>query len=147
MCIQFLLDDFLKQLDEVYDIVVVDTAPAFNAYTTSAIYATNIYSILIPGQNEINGLNTTIDFSKKLKKKISGIILARMEKTALSEKVKKDLNQEFGDLLLDSTIRKNVMLSESILEHKSIFDYAPNSNGANDYIELGKEILKKEGVI
>ena len=39
------------------------------------------------------------------------------------------------------------MLSESILEHKSIFDYAPNSNGANDYIELGKEILKKEGVI
>ena len=142
-----LLDDFLKQLDEVYDIVVVDTAPAFNAYTTSAIYATNIYSILIPGQNEINGLNTTIDFSKKLKKKISGIILARMEKTALSEKVKKDLNQEFGDLLLDSTIRKNVMLSESILEHKSIFDYAPNSNGANDYIELGKEILKKEGVI
>ncbi len=141
-----LLNDFLEQMKDLYEIIVLDTAPAFNAYTTSAIYASNIYSILIPGQNEINGLNTTITFSKKLKKDISGIILTRMEKTALSEKVKSDLEEAYGDLVLNSIIRKNVMLSESILEHKSIFDYAPNSNGANDYIDLGREILKKEGI-
>lgn len=140
------LNEFLNQLNDLYEMVVIDTAPAFNAYTTSAIYTSNIYSILIPGQNEINGLNTTINFSKKLKKDISGIILTRMEKTALSEKVKTDLEEAYGELLLKSIIRKNVMLSESILEHKSIFDYAPNSNGASDYINLGKEILKKEGV-
>ena len=141
-----ILNEFLSQLDELYEIAVIDTAPAFNPYTTSAIYASNVYSILIPGQNEINGLNTTINFSKKLKKEVSGIILTRMEKTALSEKVKSDLEEAYGDLLLNSIVRKNVMLSESILEHKSIFDYAPNSNGANDYIELGREILKKEGI-
>ena len=35
------LKDFLSTIQDKYDIVVIDTAPAFNSYTTSAIYSFN----------------------------------------------------------------------------------------------------------
>ena len=82
-----LLNDFLDYVSGYYDIVVIDTAPAFNAYTTSAIYASSVYPVLIPGINELAGLNATIDFAKELGKEISGIILIKKEKTALSDQV------------------------------------------------------------
>ena len=72
-----LLNDFLDYVSGYYDIVVIDTAPAFNAYTTSAIYASSVYPVLIPGINELAGLNATIDFTKELGKEISGIILKK----------------------------------------------------------------------
>ncbi|RRD38785.1 ParA family protein [Leptotrichia sp. OH3620_COT-345] len=140
------LNDFLDYIKNQYDIVVIDTAPAFNAYTTSAIYASSVYPVLIPGINELNGLNATIDFTKELGKKISGIILIKKEKTALSDQVEEQLQQEFEGILLNKIIRKNVALAESIIMHQSIFEYASSSNGAKDYSKVAKEIMKKEGI-
>ena len=51
-----ILNDFLEQLETIFDVVVIDTAPAFNAYTTSAIYTSSVYPVLIPGMNGLNGL-------------------------------------------------------------------------------------------
>ena len=141
-----LLNDFLDYVSGYYDIVVIDTAPAFNAYTTSAIYASSVYPVLIPGINELAGLNATIDFAKELGKEISGIILIKKEKTALSDQVQEQLENEFEGILLKKIIRKNVSLAESIITHQSIFDYASSSNGAKDYSKLAEEILAKEGI-
>ena len=141
-----LLNDFLDDVSGYYDIVVIDTAPAFNAYTTSAIYASSVYPVLIPGINELAGLNATIDFTKELGKEISGIILIKKEKTALSDQVQEQLENEFEGILLNKIIRKNVSLAESIITHQSIFDYASSSNGAKDYSKLAEEILTREGI-
>ena len=141
-----LLNDFLDYVSGYYDIVVIDTAPAFNAYTTSAIYASSVYPVLIPGINELAGLNATIDFAKELGKEISGIILIKKEKTALSDQVQEQLENEFEGILLNKIIRKNVSLAESIITHQSIFDYASSSNGAKDYSKLAEEILAREGI-
>lgn len=141
-----LLNDFLDYVSGYYDIVVIDTAPAFNAYTTSAIYASSVYPVLIPGINELAGLNATIDFTKELGKEISGIILIKKEKTALSDQVQEQLEKEFEGILLNKIIRKNVALAESIITHQSIFDYASSSNGSKDYSKLAEEILAREGI-
>lgn len=141
-----LLNDFLDYISGYYDIVVIDTAPAFNVYTTSAIYASSVYPVLIPGINELTGLNATIDFTRDLEKDISGIILIKKEKTALSDQVQAQLEAEFEGILLNKIVRKNVSLAESIIMHQSIFDYAGASNGAKDYSKIAEEILKKEGI-
>jgi len=141
-----LLDRFLENLSENYDIIIFDTAPAFNAYTTSAIYTSSVYPVILPGINELLGLNATINFTQGLGKDISGIILIRKEKTALSDQIQEQLQEEYKDYLLKSIIRKNVALSECIVTHQSIFDYSKKSNGAKDYSNLAEEIMKKEGI-
>lgn len=141
-----ILDDFLEKISELFDVVILDTVPSFNAYTISAIYASNVYPVMVPGMNELLGLNSTIDFTRSLEKDISGIILMRKEKTNLSDQIEEHLKTEFKDYLLKNIIRKNVALSESIVTHQSIFEYSKDSNGAKDYKKLGEEIIKKEGI-
>ena len=132
-----LLNNFLENLSENYDIIIFDTAPAFNAYTTSAIYTSSVYPVILPGINELLRLNATINFTQGLGKDISGIILIRIQE---------QLQEEYKDYLLKNIIRKNVALSECIVTHQSIFDYSKNANGAKDYSNLAKEIMKKEGI-
>jgi len=91
---------FLENLSENYDVIIFDTAPAFNAYTTSAIYTSSVYPVILPGINELLGLNATINFTQGLGKDISGIILIRKEKTALSDQIQEQLQEEYKDYLL-----------------------------------------------
>lgn len=140
------LKNFLMTLKDEYDIVVIDTAPAFNVYTSNSIYAGNVYIVLTAGGNELLGVKATIDFTKNLNKDISGVIMIRKEKTSLSHKIQKQLEKSFSDYMLKTIIRKNVDLCESAIRNQSIFDYKKHSNGAKDYKKLGDEILKKEGL-
>lgn len=140
------LDDFLEKIKKNYDIVIFDTAPAFNIFTISALYTANVYPVLIPGVNEFYGLNATVEFTRNLNKDISGIILIKKEVTKLSKQIQEELEKEYSEYLLKSIIRKNVALSESIFLNKSIFEYDLKSSGAKDYKNLGEEILRKEGI-
>jgi chromosome partitioning protein len=44
----------------------------------------------------------------------------------------------------DSRIRRNIRLAEAPSFGKSIFDYAPDSNGAADYRALAEEVIAQE---
>ena len=141
-----ILNDFLEQLETIFDVVIIDTAPAFNAYTSSAIYTSSVYSVLTPGMNELNGLNATVSFAENLGKEISGIILIKKEQTALSNQIQEELENDFEGILLNRIVRKNIALSESIITHQSIFQYSKHSNGAKDYKKVAEEIMKREGI-
>ena len=141
-----ILNDFLEQLETIFDVVIIDTAPAFNAYTSSAIYTSSVYPVLTPGMNELNGLNATVSFTENLGKEISGIILIKKEQTALSNQIQEELENDFEGILLNRIVRKNIALSESIITHQSIFQYSKHSNGAKDYKEVAEEIMKREGI-
>ena len=141
-----ILNDFLEQLETIFDVVIIDTAPAFNAYTSSAIYTSSVYPVLTPGMNELNGLNATVSFTENLGKEISGIILIKKEQTALSNQIQEELENDFEGILLNRIVRKNIALSESIITHQSIFQYSKHSNGAKDYKKVAEEIMKREGI-
>ena len=49
----------------------------------------------------------------------------------------------FKGKVFNTKIRQNVALAESVSHGLTIFEYAPNSAGAEDYKELCKEILKR----
>lgn len=143
-----LLDNFLKNFKENYDVVVIDTAPSFNTYTASAVFAGEIYVPMIPGLNEFKALDSTISFAKKFGKEISGIILTRIETNTVITQYTNDLLEElYKKYFLKTKIRKSVTLGESIMMQKSIYDYAKKSKCAEDYKTLGEEIIKREGII
>ena len=142
------LDRFLSKLEDKYDAVLIDTAPGFNAYTTSAIFTSSVYVVLVPGGFELLGLRSTIDFIRNLTDRdLKGIILIKKEHDDLSKDTEKFLETEYGEYLLKTIIRKNVDLSKCVLQNKCIFDYRKNSHGAKDYTKIAEEILEREGLV
>lgn len=137
---------FLEELNEIYDIAIIDTAPSFNMYTKSAMYAGEVYTVLNSGKNELNGLEATKEELEIIQKKLKGIILIRKDNSKLYEKTNQNLDQNYSDIKLKTVIRQNIALSESIFENKSIFDFAPKSNGAKDYKDLSEEIIIRENL-
>ena len=55
--------------------------------------------------------------------------------------IRESLVRSLGDGVFETVIRSNVALGEAQYKAQSIFDYAPSSNGADDYRELVKEFL------
>ena len=62
----------------------------------------------------------------------------------LGQESEEILRTNFGDKVFNATIRRNIALNESVGSGEDIFTYAPNSNGAEDYLNFAKELIKKE---
>ena len=57
--------------------------------------------------------------------------------------IRESLIGTLGESVFETTIRYNVALGEAQYNARSIFDYAPSSNGARDYRSLTEEFLKR----
>lgn len=146
----------LKQIENNFDIVIIDTAPNLSVLTINSLVASN--SIYIPvkvGGFEFDGIRNVLEILEQIKE-INPSINAKAFFTQfdgrnslnkeLSTQIKEQIQKEFECDFLNSYIRNNIKLSESILSNESIFEYDKNSNGSIDYKNLAEEILIKEGL-
>jgi hypothetical protein len=59
----------------------------------------------------------------------------------LNKKIEEALRGEYDGQVFKTVIRDNVALAEAPTQGRSIFEYAPTSNGAQDYQALGDEVF------
>jgi chromosome partitioning protein len=59
----------------------------------------------------------------------------------LNRDVLETINKYFGEKVFTTHIRDNISLAEAPAQRKDIFEYSPKSSGAEDYINLCKELL------
>lgn len=134
-----------------YDYVLVDTAPARSRLTISVMIASD--EIIATTQADTYGVQSLKELSEEIEKAhqynpnltLKGIVITRYMKSTLSnlmiEKIR-GAAEMLDTQVYDTYIRENVSLREAILMNKSIFDYAPKSNGAKDYMALCEEYLQ-----
>jgi len=67
-------------------------------------------------------------------------------RNSLSGLVEKDARDHFGDWVFDTTIPRNIRVSEAPSHGIPVLTYDPKSVGAVSYVALGDEIIKKEKV-
>jgi cellulose biosynthesis protein BcsQ len=67
-------------------------------------------------------------------------------RTNLSTEVLREIDEHFGSLLARSRIRNNVKLAEAPSFGRTIFEHAPDSNGARDYEAFASEFLTMIGM-
>ncbi|HPI43685.1 MAG TPA: ParA family protein [Tenuifilaceae bacterium] len=149
MATQTILRELLEGV-KGYDYCIIDCPPALGLITINALAVSN--KVYIPMQAEYlayKGMTSIVDFIALVKKyynaklEISGVFFTLYnEKKLLAREVRKNVEQSFGERLMDSSIRVNVALSECQSNGVDIFDYDPSSNGAWDYEKLVDEILK-----
>ena len=53
------------------------------------------------------------------------------------------MRKYFGDKVFKTAIRTNIKLVEAQVHKKSIYEFAPNSSGARDYLALSEEVISR----
>jgi len=146
----YVLSKELKLIHDYYDYILIDCPPSLNLFTINAMIASNY--LIIPVTTElmsIKGLNQLIKSYNEIKEtnngqlKVMGILFTKYDKrqTIDNEILKIDTP---GIDKFETIIRRSVELKEVPGSLKSIFEFAPNSRGAKDYMNLALEVMKYE---
>lgn len=75
---------------------------------------------------------------------ITGIIGTRYDsRKILNREILDNIKEYFGDKVFNTPIRENISLAEAPSHGQTIFEYARDSHGAEDYLKLCKEIMRR----
>ncbi|MDZ4786689.1 MAG: ParA family protein, partial [bacterium] len=73
---------------------------------------------------------------------VGGVLICLHDgRKRLARAVYDTIKAYFGDLVCKNVIRTNVSLAEAPASGQTIFEYAPDSTGAEDYLAFGEEII------
>jgi chromosome partitioning protein len=160
---EMILRDKLQDDEEPFDYLVLDCPPSLGVLTVNALVAVGeVFLPLQPHFLALHGLSKllrTIEVvSRRLndKLRLSGVMLCMYDSnTRLAAEVSTDLDEFFQSTtggrefvrsakFFDTRIRRNIRLAEAPSFGQSIFQYAPDSNGAADYQALADEVIAQE---
>ena len=133
-------------VDKIFDYVIVDTSPGWDPLTVSVLFYVN--ELLIPVALDIMALQGLSEFLRSIssiQKYRPELSLKYILPTFEDKRVKKTsrilskIGKIYGERLC-SPVRYNVRLSEAPAYGKTIYEYAPGCNGAQDYRELVRKV-------
>jgi len=143
---EFLLRRLLQDLD--YDYILIDCPPALGLLTVNALTAAT--DVLIPVQAEyyaLEGISQLLSVIQQVKQALNpdlnilGVVITLYDKrTSLSEQVKRELQQHFGDKIFETLIPRNVRMAEAPSFGRTIDEHDRWSKGARAYKGLAKEL-------
>ncbi len=154
---EFRLRNALANLSEfaAFRVVLLDCPPGLGLLTLNALVASD--GVIVPLQCEfyalegISSLMHTIEavrrrFNARLR--LSGILLTMYDRrNSLSGLVEKDARGHFGDWVFETTIPRNIRVSEAPSHGLPVIQYDHKSPGAQSYTALGVEIINKEKLV
>ncbi len=149
--LEILSDEHLQDAGP-FDFLLLDTSPGWDALTVNALFCVD--EVLSPVSLEALTLQGLTEFSESLSaisKYKPNLALRFVVPTFLDRRVSKsgeihDLLRAHYPALLCEPVRYNVRLSEAPGHGQTIFEYAPNSTGAQDYLALAKTVIERGSV-
>ena len=131
--------------------IFIDTPPSLSLLTVNALVAAD--SVLVPIQTEyfaLEGLSELMETVERVRRSLNpllqleGIVLTMFdERTNLGRQVVEDIQRHFGDKVFETVIPRNVRLGEAPSFGKPVLAYDVKSKGAEAYLALGREFLKR----
>jgi chromosome partitioning protein len=146
---EFLLKEALRDIKD-FHYIIIDCPPSFGLLTLNALTAS--HEVYIPLQTEylaLKGMSELLTTINTIKKKlnpelqIAGVIATRYNHRKLNKEVIEGIKRYFENKLMNTLIRENISLAEAPSQGKTIFEYESGSAGAEDYLNLCKEILNR----
>ena len=148
---EYILKELLDPIRDSYDYIIIDSPPSLGLLTINALTASN--EVLIPIQAQylaLQGLTKLLEVIDKITKrlnkelKVGGVFITLYDsRKVLNRDVVETTETHFKKELFTTKIRDNIALAEAPARGVDIFNYQPKSNGAEDYLLLCKEIIKR----
>jgi chromosome partitioning protein len=151
---ELVLKDMLKSVLKEYDYILLDCLPSLGLLTINALSAAD--SVLIPLQADFLAmkglamlLTTILRVQEKINPslKILGILFTMTNSRTLHTKEVIEVTKKaFGDRIrvFSTSIPTSVRFKEAPAAGKTILNYAPNTDGAEAYRELAREVLHEK---
>jgi chromosome partitioning protein len=146
------LRDALAAVQQNYDYILIDCPPALSLLTINAMVAAD--AVMIPMQCEyyaLEGLTALVNTIRRIREtlnpglQIEGLVRTMFDpRNKLDNEVSAQLKEHFGDKLYRTIIPRNVRLAEAPSYGKPVISYDMQSKGAQAYLALAGEILRRE---
>jgi chromosome partitioning protein len=141
----------LEPLLSSYDTILLDCPPSLGHLTVLALAAAD--SVLVPLQAEyfaLEGVSELVSTVRRVQSginprlEISGILLTMFDdRTNLSRDVAQELRRHFPSQVFETIVPRNVRLAEAPSHGLSILQYDIKSRGAEAYLALAREFLRR----
>jgi len=146
------LEKALKEVAGDYDFICIDTPPSLGLLTINALTAAT--KVIVPVQCEYLSMRGLVQLQNTLKMiqenlnpevRIEGILPTMLDaRTVHAKEAIEILEENFGELVFKSRIRKAIKFAEAPVKGASVLKYDSGSSAANYYRELAKEVLANE---
>jgi chromosome partitioning protein len=139
----------IEGIQDDYDFVCIDTPPSLGLLTVNALTAAN--KVIVPVQCEYLSMRGLVQLQNTLTMirenlnpgvEIEGILPTMLDsRTVHAKEAVEILEENFGELVFKSRIRKAIKFAEAPVRGSSVLKYDPSSKAASAYRDLAKEVL------
>ena len=143
------LEKALSAVVDDYDFVCIDTPPSLGLLTVNALTASD--KVIVPVQCEYLSMRGLVQLQNTLEMirenlnprvHIEGILPTMLDsRTIHAKEAVEILEENFGELVFKSRIRKAIKFAEAPVRGSSVLKYDPQGNAAQYYRELAEEVL------
>lgn len=145
------LQNAIKGIRGQYDLIVIDTPPTAGELQYNALQAST--GLIIPLQADIYNLQSLyqiVDTAQQIRKSnpelsIKGFVITQFDnRSTLSRQMQQAIIEKAAEMGVTclGTIRSAVSVKEAAALQQSLFEYAPKSKPANDYLTLFDSLIK-----
>ena len=148
---EFILKNEMEKIKDDYDFVIIDCPPALSMLTINAM--TTADSVLVPIQCEyyaLEGLTQLIHTIELVQERlnsslqIEGVVFTMYDaRTNLSLQVVENVKDNLNQNIYKTIIPRNIRLAEAPSYGMPINMYDPKSAGAESYMQLADEVIRK----
>lgn len=135
------------------EMIILDCSPSINIINSNILCY--IDKVLVPVSMDyfaLQGAALTLKIINEVASdmgrdiKLLGILPTFFDvRTRISKRILSELRERYNEKVFATAIRVNTRIKESQMNNKTIFEYAPYSNGAYDYYRFSKEALERLG--
>jgi chromosome partitioning protein len=143
------LEKALSEVIEDYDFVCIDTPPSLGLLTINALTASD--RVIVPVQCEYLSMRGLLQLQNTLEMirenlnprvQIEGILPTMLDsRTVHAKEAVEILEENFGDLVFNTRIKKAIKFAEAPVRGASVLKYDSKSNAADYYRQLAEEVL------
>ena len=143
------LERALASMKTLYDYILIDTPPSLGLLTINALVASD--HVIVPVQCEYLSLRGLVQLENTLEMirenlnpnvSIMGILPTMFDRRTLhAREAVEILEENFGDLVFKTRIKKTIRYAEAPVKGTSVLKYDPSGTAANAYRDLAKEVL------
>ncbi len=142
----------LAPLRDKYQYIMIDTPPSLGLLTLNALVACD--EVIVPIQTHyyaLLGMRQLLRTLRAVKEEvghdieIAGVVPTMYDaRTSIGKEIIQGIKEYFGDRMFSSAIHFNIKLVESSMVGVPVFVHQPNSRGAQEYMNLAKEVMALE---